>query len=319
VQVRLTTAQQQLQGDVDVVLQVSVTNTNRHPVQLLQRQLPSDELAGALFTIFRDGQRVAYTGPLVKRKAPQADEHVRLAAGATLSYTVELTQAYDLSRNGRYSVEYQSRAGHGLGLPALKSEPLYLWLEGRSERVQASALPSITPSASSISYTGNCKASQKKTLANAVTAATNYSTESASYLSGAGSGTARYVKWFGAYSSSRWNTVASNFAKARDAFKGAALTLDCSCKTRNTYAYVYPSQPYKIYVCGAFWNAPMTGTDSKAGTLVHEMMHFNVIAGTDDWAYGQTAAANLAISDPNKAVDNSDNHEYFAENNPSLP
>ncbi|MDZ7813484.1 MAG: M35 family metallo-endopeptidase [Ideonella sp.] len=83
-----------------------------------------------------------------------------------------------------------------------------------------------------------------------------------------------------------------------------------------TYAYVYPTQPYKIYVCGAFWNAPMTGTDSKGGTLVHEMMHFNVVAASDDWAYGQTASKSMAISNPTKALDNSDSHEYFAENTP---
>ena len=82
---------------------------------------------------------------------------------------------------------------------------------------------------------------------------------------------------------------------------------------------MYPTQPYKIYLCGAFWSAPLTGTDSRAGTLVHEMSHFNVVAGTDDWAYGQTAAKALAISDPVKAVDNADSHEYFAENTPSQP
>ena len=81
----------------------------------------------------------------------------------------------------------------------------------------------------------------------------------------------------------------------------------------------YPNQPYKIYVCNAFWSAPMTGTDSKAGTLIHEMSHFNVVAATDDWAYGQTAAKSLASSDPTKALDNADSHEYFAENTPAQP
>ena len=61
----------------------------------------------------------------------------------------------------------------------------------------------------------------------------------------------------------------------------------------------------------------MTGTDSKGGTLVHEMSHFNVVAGTDDNVYGQSGAKSLAISDPAAAVDNADSHEYFAENNPS--
>ena len=63
----------------------------------------------------------------------------------------------------------------------------------------------------------------------------------------------------------------------------------------------------------------MTGTDSKAGTLIHEMSHFTVVAGTDDWAYGQTAAKSLAFSDPAKALDNADSHEYFAENTPAQP
>jgi peptidyl-Lys metalloendopeptidase len=49
------------------------------------------------------------------------------------------------------------------------------------------------------------------------------------------------------------------------------------------------------------------------------MSHFNVVAGTDDWAYGQSAASSLAISDPNKAIDNADSHEYFGENTPALP
>jgi peptidyl-Lys metalloendopeptidase len=53
--------------------------------------------------------------------------------------------------------------------------------------------------------------------------------------------------------------------------------------------------------------------------MIHEMSHFNVIAGTDDWAYGQSAAASLARSNPTRAVDNADNHEYFAENTPYLP
>ena len=79
-----------------------------------------------------------------------------------------------------------------------------------------------------------------------------------------------------------------------------------------------PTQPYKIYVCKAFWNAPMTGTDSKGGTLVHEMSHFNVVAGTDDHVYGQSGAANLAITNPDLAVQNADSHEYFGENTPAL-
>jgi len=47
------------------------------------------------------------------------------------------------------------------------------------------------------------------------------------------------------------------------------------------------------------------------------MSHFTVVAGTDDLAYGQTAAKALATSDPGSAIRNADSHEYFAENTPS--
>lgn len=72
-----------------------------------------------------------------------------------------------------------------------------------------------------------------------------------------------------------------------------------------------------ITLCGAFWDAPATGTDSKAGTLIHESSHFTKNGGTDDVVYGQSAAKSLAKSSPAQAITNADSHEYFAENNPA--
>ncbi|MFO1252607.1 MAG: M35 family metallo-endopeptidase [Inhella sp.] len=319
VDVRLNSTTPVLRGDVDVKVDVAVTNTCRHPVVLLSRQLPSDDID--VPAVPDRMRRAARELPRRHHQAdwPEAGDHLKLEAGATLNYSVELTGTYDLSVNGRYAIRYAAKGHANSPAQALKSEPLYLWLEGRSGKVTASSgpLPSLVqPAAAGLSYTGRCSSSQISSLQQAVTAATNYASESASYLGGSGSATARYTSWFGAYSSGNWATARDHFVKARDAFQTQALTLDCSCKKKGTFAYVYPNQPYKIYVCGAFWNAPMTGTDSKGGTLVHEMMHFTVIAGTDDWAYGQSAAKQLAITDPIKALNNSDNHEYFAENTP---
>ena len=110
----------------------------------------------------------------------------------------------------------------------------------------------------------------------------------------------------------------SHFNSIKNAIQTKTITFNCNC-TDNYYAYVYPNSPYEIWLCNAFWSAPATGTDSKAGTLVHELSHFNVVAGTDDHAYGQSACKSLATSNPSRAVDNADSHEYFAENTPSLP
>lgn len=320
--VRLDVASPVLKGDVDVHVTLTLTNTSRTPMFLPKTQLPGEVHEAALFRITRDGEPVAYQGRLVKRTAAAERDVVRLAPGASMSFQVELTGGYDLSENGRYAIEYVGLAKQQSGQTALlaadAAAPTYLWLEGRTPQPQAQA--ALAPSlAASISYTGNCTATQKSTLASAVTAATNYSQSSYNYLSATPSATTRYKTWFGAFSTTGWNTAKSHYSKALDAFKNKPLTLDCSCKDSGTYAYVYPNQPYKIYVCGAFWSAPMTGTDSKGGTLVHEMTHFTVVAGTDDWAYGQSAAKSLALSNPTKALDNADSHEYFAENNPVQP
>lgn len=172
-----------------------------------------------------------------------------------------------------------------------------------------------TPAPAGLSY-ASCTASQQTTIASAISAAKTMSNSSVTYMANTTMGP-RYTKWFGAVTASRQSTVKSHYTAIKDAFDNKSVVVDCGCN-QNYYAYVYPTQPYRIYVCKAFWTAPMTGTDSKGGTLVHEMSHFNVVAGTDDHVYGQSGAASLAISDPALAVDNADSHEYFGENTPAL-
>jgi peptidyl-Lys metalloendopeptidase len=62
----------------------------------------------------------------------------------------------------------------------------------------------------------------------------------------------------------------------------------------------------------------MTGTDSQGGTIIHELAHFTVVAGTGDHAYTHANAKPLAQTNPAKALANSDSLQYFAENNPRL-
>lgn len=319
--VQLSAPSAMVQGDTDVKVDVTVTNLAGHAVTVSKWQLPSDHLQGPLLRIIKDdGTAAAYTGPLIKRGAATAADRVRLEAGESRHYTIELSGAYALG-NGRYTIEYAGRGQREDDASVESSAPLTLWMAGRTEAVEAMSPVErylAHTQAASITYTGNCTSSEKTTLASAVTAATNYATASNTYLAGSPHSTPRYVKWFGTYSSSGWSTAHTHYTNEVTAFTTKPLTLDCSCNDSGTYAYVYANQPYKIYLCGAFWSAPMTGTDSKGGTLVHEMSHFNVVASTDDWAYGQTAAANLAKKNPTKALDNADSHEYFAENNPFL-
>jgi len=187
-----------------------------------------------------------------------------------------------------------------------------IWIDGRLPRGTLPSM-SVPDGGAGLAYS-SCSNAQQDSIAGAVQAAQTMVADGNAYMTRTALGP-RYASWFGAADGARASAIVSHFGALRDAFATKPVTVDCGCN-ESYYAYVYPNQPYKIYVCNAFWSAPMTGTDSKGGTLVHEMSHFTVVAGTDDWVYGQAAAANLALTDPARAIDNADSHEYFGENTP---
>ena len=313
------------QGDFastqDVLVTVTVSNPTRHTVRVLKWFTPAEGVEEPLFAVMRDGQAVSYTGPLYKRPAATGQDYISLQAGESISATVNLGEYYDLSQSGVYEVFYAVAAdnlfyekGNSFRFrDSLTSEKISLAIEGRPTRGKPTPPPIPGPGETVFNA---CSEEQQGLLNTARTNATEYARLSTVYLDGAPG--SRYTTWFGTVTSTRFNRVVSNFDEIYSAFDEAGITFDCKCK-QNYYAYVYSNDPYKIYLCKVFWQAPATGTDSKAGTLIHEMSHFDVVAGTDDWAYGQTNAKNLALNDPNKAVENADNHEYFAENTPPLP
>ena len=47
--------------------------------------------------------------------------------------------------------------------------------------------------------------------------------------------------------------------------------------------------------------------------MVSQASHFTVNGGTLDYVYGESNAQSLAQSNPDEAIFNADNHEYFAE------
>jgi peptidyl-Lys metalloendopeptidase len=328
----------------DVVVKVTFTNTSGSPQYVLKSHTPFAGIDAPVFEITRDGQPVRYMGRLVKRAAPTAADYYLLKPGASYTVKVELSSLYDMATTGDYAVRYHAASPHlfadassvqalaaGASVAAkqgqetgeLQSDTASLWIDGtraRGSRDESATLAEMKAqsgmvTAASLSTT-SCSASQQSTIASALSSAQTYANNADAYMAKTTMGS-RYTKWFGALNSSRQATIKSHFAAIKSTLATKPINVNCGC-TDTSYAYVYPSQPYTIYVCKAFWSAPLTGTDSKAGTLIHETSHFTVVAGTDDWAYGQSAAASLAISNPSRAIDNADSHEYFSENNPAL-
>jgi len=318
VSVRLSSEKATFGANEKASVTVTLTNDSRHAVKLLKWYTPAEGLEEALLQMKLNGEDVEFTGPHYKRPAASEKDFLTLAPGESLSRTVDLGEVYDLSRTGSYSLRFEvaTEKLHGNSAKAglLKSNDVTVWIEGRAAAKPTGDSPT---SLGAITFSGRCDATQQTTIMNALNAASAMANDSMAHLNGTPSGTPRYTTWFGAFSSSGWTTAKTHFAAIKDGFDTKPITVDCSCK-KSYYAYVYPNQPYKIYVCSAFWSAPMTGTDSKGGTLIHEMSHFTVVAGTDDHVYGQSGAKSLAISNPTNALNNADNHEYFAENTPYL-
>ena len=79
------------------------------------------------------------------------------------------------------------------------------------------------------------------------------------------------------------------------------------------YAYVDPGDLTKINLGLRFFNAPAVGMNSKLGAIIHEVTHFFLTGNTDDIKYGKSDCLQLAQQDPNSALKNADNYEYFVE------
>ncbi|OEY90282.1 M35 family metallo-endopeptidase [Xanthomonas citri pv. glycines] len=307
---------------------VTVTNNGSQIARVPTYQLPLKSLDNGILEVSRDGKPVDYTGRPVKRGLPKAADFTILQPGQSVKGEVDLAGAYDLSTSGNYTIQVRSALQYASfsdgslmkaanGEPAVAtSTPLTVWLDGVSRGVQRQLAVGPTAVVNGINYL-NCSTTRTSQAGSAVTAARNYSQNARNYLN-AGSTGARYTTWFGAYNASRYSRVSSNFVNIDNALdqNNGQITINCGC-TESAYAYVYANAPYEIYVCNAFWSASTTGTDSKAGTLVHEMSHFTVVAGTQDRVYGQSGARSLAISNPAQAITNADSHEYFAENTPA--
>lgn len=364
--VALSVTQGKFAASEDVQVTVTIFNPAKNPVKVLRWFTPEDQTAESLFVVTRDGQPVAYTGPVYKRVPATENDYISLKAGASIVRTVNLGAFYDLSQDGKYEVTFavaafnlfNEKANAFQAKDALISQKISLEVDGREAKgtptppppgggggkgtptppspSTPTSLPPGTPTSTSTPPGGGgkgtptplppgggnsfnaCTTTRQSQLVSARNESKIYASNAENYLLANTLGS-RYTTWFGVFSSARYNTVKSNFTAISNAMDNASVRFDCTCTQTNVYAYVYPNQPYNIYLCGAFWAAPLTGTDSKAGTLIHEMSHFNVVAGTDDLAYGQNAARNLAINNPEDAVRNADSHEYFAENTPPLP
>ncbi|UJR29779.1 hypothetical protein I4U23_017326 [Adineta vaga] len=322
--------------NVSVILRYS--NTGSDTISIHKWFLPERMLSEQLFEVTRDGQAVEYVGPIVKRGAPNPEDIIILTPGMEVSSVVELSSVYNMTESGNYVIQYKMDADQVLFTTdsatknrmallndarehVIQSDPVVVFAVGRrNQLIEESVRYNTQARALTPTFIG-CSASRSTAISSAMRAAESYNSNALQYLNTLSLGTTRYTTWFGTFSPNNRGILQTHFTKIRSALGTKTVSFDCTCpdsSLQSAYAYVYPSRPYTVYLCNAYWNAPATGTDSKSGTIIHELAHFTVLAGTDDYGYGQAKCKTLAQSSPAKAIMNSDSLQYFAENNPHL-
>ena len=323
-------------GNAEGTVQVSLTNTGTTALSVLRWDTPFEAiLSSDVFQVERSRkgwplvERAAYIGREVKRAAPGEDQYLVLEPGMTISQSVELNDYYRIDKADSRRVRFAGPIHYSeLGSSSQAStvrKTLSTSTLSRSVLESNSVLVNVFPQLSLRVVTpaySNCSVQEQVDIVAAARLAQDYVTTGIADLQSIAvserSGSPRYTTWFGVYSEARFNRVLSNYVAIGDALENEQIKFDCGCDESGVYAYVYPSRPYDIVLCPAFRSSSLGGTDSRAGTIVHELSHFTILADTDDHVYSQRGAQSLASTDPDKAITNADSHEYFAENSPAL-
>ena len=339
---RLVSAKEYKSSD-DKPLEFELTNRGDEDVHVLTWYTPLEGLWSDCLAVTRDGQRVPYDGPLAKRGQPTEKDYVLVPAGQTVSSSFDLHRAYDVSVPGQYDVALDTEVQDYVtaeGDAALNAKL------GDAERVTAKQplrggetqfvvepdgghLPTdgeYVRKSEESKKTGDAGAAEAEEMAgpkdpefNGGSAAQQAQTKQA-HADGyalavaalaALADNAQYKEWFGTHTAQRLQSVRDHYTKVRDAMQTTTFTYDLTgsgCGS-SVYAYTFKGTT-TVWMCDLFWSAPAVGTDSKAGTVLHELTH--AIARTDDITYGQPNCRQLAVNNPDQAVQNADSHEYHA-------
>jgi len=319
-------------GSVDVRL----TNTGTETVSVLLWDTPFEPtLSESVFLIEKASKDFPYlevskySGRSVKRSVPTAENYRTLQAGESISARIKLNEHYDISEFGEYSVRFDGDIRYevvnnlqGRSRNTFESVEALTHAELSTESVAVSLSPNLFPRLRPPIY-DSCSVQEQQDIVQAGNIAESLTNTAISDLRGLTVGeriaSPRYSTWFGSYTERRYNRVIDNLSAIGDALEDERLQFNCNCNESGVFAFVFPAFPYSITLCPSFRNARPNGEDSRAGTIIHELSHFNVVASTHDHVYGQSAARALATSDPDSAVENADSYEYFAENAPALP
>lgn len=330
-------------------LYFEITNEGKEDVYVLKRDTPLEGLKTDCLEVKVNGEPVLYDGYFFKRAAPGKEDYLLLHAGESLSAPFDLSQAYDTSLPGVYEVRFNESklvvmpaGAQEEGVSAESHGATDMALENTGDRF---AIGEAQPAPTTVGATQRAKNKKKERVKAFAEAAALQQPEitggneaqkkivtaahQAGYALTAGTLTGlddlrHYNLWFGAASSERENMVLENYGKMKQGMETKDFTYHASGPECGQNDFAYSVQDgTDIWLCIKFWQAPARGMNSQAGTVVHEHSHTSAFAEdvevNGEKVYGEEASKKLAASEPDKAIRNADNYEFFAESLPPSP
>lgn len=317
-------------------------NNGKQDYSVLKWSTPLENPISDCLTVTRNGKKLEFDGIYRKRSVPGPDQFLTVKAGETLSSMFEVSDAFDMTKAGEYSVAVDTYLEYVVGsatskpdikrkIRHLSSPAVSFQIVGRSSSKRtlgqkARFLESKKQSKQSGIFNGSfdSEVSRKSTLPlppviNGGTQILQSDTKTAhdeaynrmTIFVAAPQAKRNLVKtWFGG---NQVNNVVTKFQSMVDVLKKETITYtfdgpDCHS---GTFAYTY-KQSREIFLCQRYKVASiLQGSDNKMGILTHELSH--AITSTDDILYSKFVCRVLAKFAKSYAIRNADNFEYFLE------
>ena len=324
---------------------VTITNNEDKDYCLLRRHTPLEGLMSDIFNVQLTGSgKIPYSGILLKRGPPSEKEYILIKSKSSEENKVNLSHAYCIDSPGNHTVQLkislkfqdpneEKHSGNHFVQKVESNMAEFTVTERKhtGEVTKRRIEPDRTrgtplfkkPDASgpkSPKLAGNYPSPRDKgetkhayKLAYSAIEKSIPSTTETSEL---------YKEWFG---DPHKPTVKSNYTTMKSTMEKTEFTLHArptedengdKLKEISYYGFTYKDNS-TIYLGDCYFDADLEGTDSKMGTIVHEMSH--AAAGTEDvkqdgnYVYGQEECQKLAMDHPELAIINADNYEYLSE------
>lgn len=301
-------------------ISVSYQNVSSESVRFLKLGTALEGIISEDFlSISLDGRVVPYVGMHIKRLSPTDSDFVTIDPGQEVTGVIDIESSYAINGKGAYQILYKGGVSLPLKNGFSSNGGATLTLDENRKILLFRRTPIIDTS---------CSALQTDQINQALAIAEQIGLQASRALNDAPvaqrPSAARYREWFGAFDTSRYESVRLGMARIASALVNQRIGFDCTCDIPGrdrVFAFVRANDPFNMNVCPVFFRVLPSGTDSRSGTIIHEVSHFTIVAASADFdsALDQRGSRALANSSPANAIRNANAFEYFAENTPFLP